>query len=76
MSEIDVSGLIKNWVQDQLDPDIDWSTSHEQLWEHLGEDVFGSLSDDERDVLAGQVIDGVKTICKVAKDLLFKAGLL
>ncbi|WP_131807156.1 hypothetical protein [Mycobacteroides abscessus] len=76
MSEIDISGLIKNMVEDQLDPDIDWSTAHEHLWEHLGEDVFSSLPECERDVLAGQVIDGVKTICKLAKSLLHTARVL
>ena len=69
-----IDELIKNWVDDILNPDIDWSEVHEQLGEYL--DDWDEIPDPERDHLANQVLDGINLSLSLAHAALVNAGRL
>lgn len=70
----DVSGLVKDWVYDILNPDIEWSEIHEQLGEYI--DGWDELSDGLRDQLATEVDQRIQAWLVDARSELAKLGKL
>ncbi|WPH57794.1 hypothetical protein [Mycobacterium phage WXIN] len=69
-----VQELVKDWVDDILCPDIEWSELHEQLGEYITD--WDELSDGLRDQIAAAVDEQVRALLKVAHAHLMALGKL